>query len=216
MFYFNPFKSLLHVLIYKFNLSSANLILFAVSDIQTTLQKKKKNYPGKILPACFIVSRNHRMRGAGRDLCGSSSPTPLPSRDLTHGIPPSMSLKSPKLAFLKSKIVILLSALPPPQRILNFTISWSLQPRLPPTSPFLLVTTRPSNTPFLIGFSTTCVKRLSSMLFRNHCVHLAVLSFQQISGWLKPPMRTKAYIREATFSCLLKASSTFPSWSGGL
>ena len=59
--------------------------------------------------------------------------TPQPSRALTHGIPPSRSLKRPKLALPKSKVLILVIALLPPHRILNCTISWSLQPKLPPT-----------------------------------------------------------------------------------
>uniref|UniRef100_A0A8B9QIY0 dUTP diphosphatase n=1 Tax=Apteryx owenii TaxID=8824 RepID=A0A8B9QIY0_APTOW len=47
----------------------------------------------------------------------------LPSRALTHGIPPSRSLKRPKLALLKSRVAILFIALLPPRRILNSTIS---------------------------------------------------------------------------------------------
>jgi len=44
-----------------------------------------------------------------------------------HGIPPSSSLKRAKLALLRSKVLILLIALLPPRRILNSSISWSLQ-----------------------------------------------------------------------------------------
>jgi len=40
------------------------------------------------------------------------------------------SLKRPKSALLKAKVVVLLSVLTPPLKILNITISWSLQPRL--------------------------------------------------------------------------------------
>ena len=29
---------------------------------------------------CVHLSQNHRMFGVGRDLCGSSSPTPLPKQ----------------------------------------------------------------------------------------------------------------------------------------
>jgi len=61
---------------------------------------------------------------------------------------------------------------------------WSLQPRLSPTftystSPSLMVSTRSSNICLLVGSSTTCVKKLSSMLCRKLCVCLAVWSFQQ-------------------------------------
>jgi len=39
---------------------------------------------------CFVfisfnfISQNHRMLGVGRDLCGSSSPTPLPKQGKQH------------------------------------------------------------------------------------------------------------------------------------
>lgn len=106
---------------------------------------------------------------AWRKLCSNINQIswkPLPSRAWTHGIPPCRSLKRPNLALLKSRIVILLIDLLPPQRILNYTISCSLQPRLPPTftpptSPSLFVSTRFSSTLLLIGSSTTCVRELS-------------------------------------------------------
>jgi len=116
---------------------------------------------------------------------------PPPSRALAHGIPPSSCLKRPKLALLRSKFLILLIALLPPRRILNWTISWSLQPSLPPTftsstSPSSFVNTRSSRVPFLVGSSTTCIRKLSSMLCRNllDCACLAVWSSQLKSGWI--------------------------------
>ncbi|KAK1200477.1 FSTL5 protein, partial [Pygoscelis papua] len=71
---------------------------------------------------------------------------PLPSRALSHGTLPSRSLKRPESALLKARVVSLLCALLGALRILNSTISRSLQPRLPlsltfPTSPSLLVRT---------------------------------------------------------------------------
>ena len=60
----------------------------------------------------------------------------------------------------------------PPCRILSSTISWSLQPSLLPTfpsstSPSLFVNTRSTRAPFLVGSSTTCIRKLLSMLCRN-------------------------------------------------
>ena len=134
---------------------------------------------------------------------------PLPSRALAHGIPPSSSLKRAKSALLRSKVLILLIALLPPRRILNSTISWSLQLSLPPTftsstSPSLFVNTRSSRAPFFVGSSTTCIRKLSSMLCRSvlDCACIAVWSSQLMSGWLKSPMRTRACDCEAACSCL--------------
>lgn len=43
------------------------------------------------------------------------------------------------------------------------------------------------------------------------CRCLAVLSFQQISAWLKPPMRTIAYEHEGAPTCLQGAESASSS-----
>jgi len=50
------------------------------------------------------------------------------SSTLSHGISPSSCLKRPQLAFLKSRVVILLGILFWPHEILNSTTSWSWQP----------------------------------------------------------------------------------------
>ena len=103
---------------------------------------------------------------------------PLPLRALAHGIPPSSSLKRAKSALLRSKVLVLLIALLPPRRILNSTISWSLQLSLPPaftssTSPSLFVSTRSSRAHFLVGSSTTCITMLSLMLCKTiYGVHI--------------------------------------------
>ena len=154
-------------------------------------------HAGLLPPLLDFLLRGMHWSWAWRKWCLNSNQlswTPLLSRALTRGIPPSRSLKRPKLTLLKSKIMILLTALLLLCRILNSTISWSLQPRLPltftsSTSPSLFISTRSSITSLLVGSSTTCVKKLSSMLCRNllDCVCLAVWSFQQISGWLKSP-----------------------------
>lgn len=69
----------------------------------------------------------------------------------------------PELFFLKSRAIILLTAMLLPCRILNPTISWTLQSRLPPaiaspTSPFLFLNTRSSNTSLPVGFPTPMSK----------------------------------------------------------
>lgn len=134
--------------------------------------------------------------------------TPLPSRALSHGIPPNRSLKRTKLPLLKSRVAVLLIALLLPCRILNSTISWSLQPRLVsnlhiPKQSFF-VSTRSNNTFLPPGSFAICVKKLSSGLYRDllACVCLTVMSFQQISGWLKCSRRTRACDHEATSRCL--------------
>jgi len=45
----------------------------------------------------------------------------------------------------------------------------------------------------------TWLKKLSSMHSRNllDCLQLAMLLFQQMSGWLKSPSRTRAYERDS-------------------
>ena len=81
---------------------------------------------------------------------------PLPFRALSNGTLLSRSLKGLESALLKSRVVSLLHTLLAALRILNSIISWPLQPRLPlsftfPTSPSLLVGTKPSITPLLLG-----------------------------------------------------------------
>lgn len=134
--------------------------------------------------------------------------TLLPSRVLSHGIPPNRSQKRTKLLVLKSRAAILLVALLHPCRILNSTISWTQKPRLPsslhiPNQSFF-VSTRSNSTFLPVGSFSTCVKKLSSTPYREllDCVCSAVLSFQQISGWLKCSMRTRACSHEATPRCL--------------
>ena len=98
-----------------------------------------------------------------------------------------------KVCSQMSRIVLLHFALLPSLRILDFTISWSLQPRLfltftAPTSSSLFVSIRSSTAPALIGSLVNCVMRLS-MHCRNFLDGLnpAVLSLQQIPGRLITP-----------------------------
>lgn len=107
-----------------------------------------------------------------------------PSRALSRGTYSNRSLKRPKLALLKSRVVSLVFALLPPVRILNSTMSWSLAPRLPLTFPpttssFFFM--RSSRVSLLIGSSVTQVRKLS-MLSRNSldCLCPAALSLQQM------------------------------------
>ncbi|CAN0052273.1 unnamed protein product [Bubo scandiacus] len=104
---------------------------------------------------------------------------------LCHASLPSSSLKRPKSALLNSRVASLLCTLLDVLRILN-SISWSLQPRLPlsftfPASPSLLVRTRSSIAPLLIGSAITWRRKLSSTHSRNllDCLCPAVLSLPQ-------------------------------------
>lgn len=74
-----------------------------------------------------------------------------------------------------------------------------------PTSPSLFVRTRSSQAPLLVVWA------LSSMLYRNcmDCLCAAVLSLQQMLGFLKLPMRTGASEHGSASSCV-------SSWPGGL
>ena len=94
-----------------------------------------------------------------------------------------------------------------PRLLLTFTY---------PTSFSLFVKVKCHKAPLHISSSITCVRKLLSMPSRNllDCLCPAVLSLQQISGWLKIPMRISACKCEAHSSCLKKASSTLSSWSG--
>jgi len=71
-------------------------------------------------------------------------------------------------------------------------------------SPALFVSRRSSRARLLIGFSIPCVRKLSSILSRNLLDFLcpAVLSLQQISGWLKSLTRTRVCTCEIASSCL--------------
>ena len=165
-------------------------------------------HTGLLLPfPNFILSGIHRSWASKKWHLSVDqlSWVPLPSNMLAQGIPPGRSLKRLKLALLKSRVVILLVALLLPYKILNSTISWLLQPKLPPnftspTSPSLLVRTRSSSTYLLVGCSTICIRKLSSVHCRNllDCVCLAVLLIQQICGWLKSLIRTSAWDHKAT------------------
>ena len=98
--------------------------------------------------------------------------TPLPSKVLSHRTPPKRPLMRPKSALLKSRVVSLLFTLLSALRILNSTISWPLQPRLPliftyATSRSLWVSMRSRRAPVLIGFSVTLRRKLSMVHSRN-------------------------------------------------
>ena len=73
-----------------------------------------------------------------------------------------------------------------------------------PTSSSFLVRKRSSIAPLLNGSSINWKRKLSSVHSRNllDCLCHAVLSLQQISGWLKSPMRTRACECEAAPICL--------------
>ena len=120
-----------------------------------------------------------------------------------------------KSALLKSKAVILLFTLLSPPGILNSTFLWTLQPTLPLTFMsltkfFLVCKCLVQLSTFPCWFLDYLCWKMSSMHSRNlvDCLSTAVLRFQQASGWLKSPMRTRACECEAFSSCLKKASST--------
>uniref|UniRef100_A0A8C3P8F3 Olfactory receptor n=1 Tax=Chrysemys picta bellii TaxID=8478 RepID=A0A8C3P8F3_CHRPI len=86
--------------------------------------------------------------------------TPCPLILASQRILPIGSLKESKSAFLKSRVLILLLSFLPFVRILNSTISWSLLPRLPPTSTsptnsFLFVSSRSRGAWLLVSSSMT-------------------------------------------------------------
>jgi len=110
-------------------------------------------------------------------------------------------------ALLKFRVLTMLFVIPISLSSISSTSAWSLQPRLPPilTSPMSsleLVTTRSSIASPQVGVLITWLKKLSSMYSRNllDCLQLAVLLFQQMSGWLKFPSRTRACERKAPWS----------------
>lgn len=81
---------------------------------------------------------------------------PLFSRAFFHGILSSMFLRRLKSVLLKTTVLSLLWTLLAALRILNCTVSWSLQPRLPlnftfPISPYLLMRMLSSTVPLLVG-----------------------------------------------------------------
>lgn len=87
-------------------------------------------------------------------------------RAASHRTPPHRYLKTPKSSLLKSRVVSFLLLLSAP-RILNSSISWSLQPRLPlvflsPVNLFSLVNMRFYRSLPLTG-SSTCVRKLPSV-----------------------------------------------------
>ena len=90
-----------------FNLISTRISLF--------------NHAGLLPPLLNFFLRGMHCSCAWKKCCLKSdlhSWTPLPSRALAHGIPPSSSLKRAKSALLRSRVLILLIALLPPRRIL--------------------------------------------------------------------------------------------------
>ncbi|KAK4815292.1 hypothetical protein QYF61_026197 [Mycteria americana] len=86
----------------------------------------------------------------------SSAPVELSTfRALSHGTRLSRPLKRPKSALLESRVMSSLCILLGALRILNSTLLWALQPRLPLSvtflaSPSLLVRTRSSIVPLLL------------------------------------------------------------------
>ena len=73
-----------------------------------------------------------------------------------------------------------------------------------PTSPSLFTKNWFSGAPSLDCSLTNCVRKLCSTHFRNllDCFVSAVFYFQQTSGKLKSPMRTRAVSHETSPSCL--------------
>lgn len=118
---------------------------------------------------------------------------PLSSKALSSVTLLSRYLKDLKSALQKSRTVILFFVLLHPLTILNSTILWSLQPRLPlafpfPVSPTFFVSV--SRAFLLTGFFITWIRKLSLMLSRIllHCLCPAVLSLRLVevsSRWTR-------------------------------
>lgn len=115
---------------------------------------------------------------------------PPPSKALSQRTPWSRSLKKPKSALLKFRPVSLLFALLPPFRILNSTIPWTLQQRLP-----LNITSQTNSSYFVWGLAEHLSSLPTLFIWRNNLVSIlsrkflqwlypAVLCLQQILTWL--------------------------------
>ena len=136
----------------------------------------------------------------------------LGPRSLQGLIPQDSTKQTQEMARIcsrESRVVIMLYALLPPLSILNSMISWSLQARWPLTftssrSHSLFVSVRSSRAPLRVVSLVAFVWKLSWMLCRNSldCWYCAVLVLQQISGWLKSTVRTRACKYKATSGCL--------------
>ena len=105
--------------------------------------------------------------------------TPLPFRAKSQG------------TFPTSKVAVLLPPLLTSPRIKNSTISWSLCPRqllifTSSTHPSMFVNSESSGAPLLLGFLTSCIRKLSSVHSRNLLDFFYVVSYcQHISGKFK-------------------------------
>ncbi|XP_042685243.1 ras GTPase-activating protein 1-like isoform X1 [Centrocercus urophasianus] len=147
------------------------------------------------------------LKKAALKICQLCS-APLPMRTVYQGVLLTNSLKSWKLAFLKFSFLILLFTCFMSLQRMNSTIAWSPQPRQPPIlmtpiSSFTLVSSRSSIESPLVGPSITWLRKLFSMHSRSLLDHLqlAVLLFQQMSGWFKSPSRTSTCDCNASCSC---------------
>lgn len=94
-------------------------------------------------------------------------------------------------------------------RILNSTIPWSLQPRLPLTfkaltSSTLFKRSGPGRSWSPTSSSNTWVWKLAPMYSRSLLNYFcpALMSLQQFLGWLRSPVRTSASLGEASSSSL--------------
>ena len=125
--------------------------------------------------------------------------TTLPFRTFSQGTLSTSILNRPKSALWKSMVLVSLTPLLTSPQTKNSIFSWSLSPRLPPTttsptSPSLLVNSKSSAAPPLAGSLISCVRKLSSTCSRNLLDSFlsAVSYFWQMSGKLKSPTRTSA------------------------
>ncbi|KAK4813629.1 hypothetical protein QYF61_014389, partial [Mycteria americana] len=133
---------------------------------------------------------------------------PLSLRTISQGILLNNSLKSWKFAFLKFGVLTILLACPISLRTVNSTNAAS---NLDVTDELTCIGDHQVQYRIPSGRgcgSITWLKKLSSMHSRSlpDCLQLAMLLFQQMSGWLKTPSRTRACEREASCSWRRKAS----------
>lgn len=130
--------------------------------------------------------------------------TPLPEQNwflhawflhLFQVVPEQAKICSPE-----SGVVILLFALFSLVRILNFYHLILTVAKTALDHFFLVFSTRSKTASPYFSSSTACVKKLSPLYSRSllDCLGSTVLLFQQIPGWLKPPMRTRDWEHEAT------------------
>jgi len=162
------------------------------------------------------------LRKASLKCCRLCS-VPSSLRTVCQGILSNSALNWLKFILLKCSVLTPFFTRPMFLRITSSAKAWSLRPRLLLilTSfmiSFVLVSTRSNSASPLVSLSNTWTRKLPSMDYRSvlDCVQLSLLFSQQISRWLKTPIRMRACKHDASCSWSKKALSTGSPWSSDL